>query len=101
MSTDGTPDPPGEALDTGALLEHRDYVKATTQSFPAGLTRQVLQAMNERRRTRRLVPETLAALPQMSLAEMQREIVWRLATLPPEDAHAIAALVRRLALRTQ
>jgi hypothetical protein len=32
----------------------------------------------------------------MSLAEMQREIAWRLGTLPAEDARAIAAFVRRL-----
>ena len=101
MSTDGTPDPPVDTLDAGALLEHRDFIKVTTQSFPAGLTRQVLHAMDERRRSRRLVPETPPELPQMSLAEMRREIVWRLATLPPDDAEAIAALVRRLAPRTQ
>lgn len=101
VSTDGAPDPPVDTLDTGALLEHRDYINVTTRSFPAGLTRQVLQAMDERRRTRRLVPEAPAALPEMSLAEMQREIAWRLATLPPEDARTIAALVRRLAPCTQ
>ena len=100
MSTDGTPDPPVDTLDAGALLEHRDYIKVTTQSFPAGLTRQVLQAMDERRRSRCLVPEPPTAPPKMSLTEMQREIGWRLATLPPEDAQAIAALVRRLAPRT-
>lgn len=101
MSTNGTPDPPADVLDAGALLTNRDYIKVTMQSFPAGLTRQVLQAMDEQRRTRRLVPETSVALPQMSLAEMQREILWRLTTLPPEDARAIAALVRRLVPRTQ
>ena len=101
MSTDGTPDRPIDTLDAGALLEHREYIKVTTQSFSAGLIRQLLQAMDERRRNRRLVPEEPAALPEMSLAEMQREIVWRLATLPPEDAETIAALVRRLAPRTQ
>lgn len=100
MSTDRTPDPPVDTLDAGVLLADRDYIKVTTQSFPAGLTRQVLQAMDERRRARCLVPEAPVA-PAMSLAEMQREIGWRLATLPPEDADAIARLVRRLAPRTQ
>lgn len=99
MSTSGTSDPPADALDAGALLEHRDYIKVATQSFPAALLRQVLQAMDERRRPRRLVPDTPAALPEMSVLEMQREIAWRLATLPPEDAQAIAALVRRFAPR--
>lgn len=97
MSTSGRPDPPGDGLDAGGLMADREDIKVSTQSFPAGLTRQVLQAMDERRRTRRLVPETPATLPEMSLAEMQREIAWRLGTLPPEDATAIAALVRRLA----
>lgn len=100
MSTRGTPDPPVEALDAGALLENRNYIKGATQSFPAALVRQVLQAMDERRRPRRLLPEASAALPEMSVLEMQREIAWRLATLPSEDAQAIAELVRRLAPRS-
>ena len=101
MSSNGTPDPPVDVLHAGALLEDREYIKVTTQSFPAGLTRQVLQAMDERRRTRRLRPEMSVAMSEMSLAEMQRDIAWRLGTLPPDDARAIAALVRRLAPRTQ
>ena len=97
MRTDGTADPPSGGVDAGALLEDRHYIKVTTQSFPPTLTRQVLEAMDARRRVRRLTPEQPAGLPEMSLAEMQREIAWRLGTLPPEDARAIAALVRRLA----
>jgi len=97
VSTNATPDPPAEGFDTGALLADRDYIKVTTQAFPVALTRQVLQALNERRRARRWAPEKSAELPEMSLAEMQREIAWRVGTLPPEDARAIAALVRRLA----
>jgi hypothetical protein len=101
VGTNVRPDPPADGLDAGALLEDRDYIKVTTQSFPAALTRQILQAMDARRRTRRPGPERSVALPEMNLAEMQREIVWRLATLPPEDARAIAAFVRRLAPRPQ
>jgi hypothetical protein len=37
----------------------------------------------------------------MSVSEMQREIVWRLQTLPANDADAVAALVRRLLERLQ
>ena len=96
MRTDGTADPSSGGVDAGALLEDRDYIKVTTRSFPPALTRQVLQAMDERRRVRRLAPERPGGLPEMSLAEMQREIAWRLGTLPPEDARAIAAFVRRL-----
>ena len=97
LSTNATPDPPAEGFDTGALLADRDYIKVTTQAFPAALTRQVLQALNERRRARRLAPEESTELPEMSVAEMQREIAWRAGTLPPDDARAIAALVRGLA----
>jgi hypothetical protein len=100
VNTNATPDPPAEGVDAGALLADRDYIKVTTQAFPAALTRQVLQAMNERRRARGLTPERSAELPEMSVAEMQREIAWRVATLPPEDAREIAALVRRLAPRS-
>lgn len=96
MRTDGTADPPTGGIDAGALLEDRDYIKVTTQSFPRALIRQVLEAMDDRRRARRVASERPVALPEMSLAEMQREIVWRLGTLPPEDARAIAAFVRRL-----
>ena len=99
MGIETTPDPAAEGFDAGALLADRDYIKVTTHSFPVALTRQVLQAMNERRRARRLTPEEAAELPEMSLAEMQREIAWRLGTLPAQDAVAIAALVRRLVPR--
>jgi hypothetical protein len=52
MRTDGTADPPSGGVDAGALLEDRDYIKVTTRSFSPALTRQVLQAMDERRRVR-------------------------------------------------
>lgn len=97
MSTSRTPDLPAEGFDRGALLRHRSYIKATTRSFPAGLIRRVLAAMDERRRTRRVSPEKAGRLPEMSLAELQREITWRLGTLPPDDARAIAKFVRELA----
>ncbi|HET7263522.1 MAG TPA: hypothetical protein VFL28_02550 [bacterium] len=99
MRTSRTPDPPAEGFDAGRLLADRDYIKATTQSFPAALIRRVLRAMDERRRGRGGAAQNPRDLPEMSLAEMQREIAWRLGTLPPEDARAIARFVRELALR--
>ncbi|HKX19583.1 MAG TPA: hypothetical protein VJT33_16400 [bacterium] len=100
MSTSRTPGPPVEGFDRGALLRHRNYIKVATRSFPAGLIRRVLAAMDERRRTRRVGPEKAGRLPEMSLAELQREIAWRLGTLPPDDARAIAEFVRELAPRS-
>lgn len=91
---------PVEGFDRGALLRHRDFIKATTRSFPAALIRRVLAAMDERRRKRGMSAEKTGRLPEMSLAELQREITWRLGTLPPDDARAIAELVRKLAARS-
>ncbi|HEV2357518.1 MAG TPA: hypothetical protein VGZ23_07910 [bacterium] len=95
-SSNGLPDPSSEGLDAGALRQDRDYINIATRSLPAGLVRRVLEAMDERRRGRRAAPARGTGLPDMSAAEMQREIAWRLDTLPPEDAAAIARLVRRL-----
>lgn len=100
MSTSRTPGLPVEGFDRGALLRHRNYIKVTTRSFPAGLIRRVLAAMDERRRKRGVRAEEAGRLPEMSLAELQREITWRLATLPPDDARAIAEFVRKLAPRS-
>lgn len=99
MSVTGTPDLPAEGFDAGALLANRDYIKTATQSFPAALIREVLRAMDERRRRRGAAPEHPRELPEMGLAELQREIAWRLGTLPPDDAQAIAEFVRELAPR--
>ncbi len=99
MRIGGTPDLPAEGFDAGRLLSDRDYIKTTTQSLPAALVRRVLRAMDERRRRRGAAAENPRELPEMSLSEMQREIAWRLGTLPPEDAQAIARFVRELALR--
>jgi hypothetical protein len=95
-----TPDSPAGIVDAG-LLQHREYIRNALQSFPVRLLRQVLQTLDDRRGTRRAVPAKVVRSNGMSAAEMQREIVWRLATLPPEDAEAIAELVQRLTERSQ
>lgn len=99
MSSNGTPDPPPETLAAGPLRKARDYINIATRSLPAGPMRRVLDAMDARRRTRRLVPPRHPGLADMSVAEMQREIAWRLDTLPPADAAALARFVRRLVAR--
>ena len=99
LSTNRRPGPPVEGFDTGALLSARDYIKTTTRSFSAVQIRRVLRAMDERRRQRGPAAPNPRELPEMSPAEMQREITWRLGTLPLEDAQAIAKFVRQLALR--
>ena len=100
MSTSKTPSLPLEGFDRGALLRHRDYIKTSTRAFPAALIRRVLAAMDERRRKRGVGAEEGRRRPEMSLAELQREIIWRIATLPPDDARAIAEFVRKLAPRS-
>jgi hypothetical protein len=90
-----TTDSPANIADAG-LLQHRDYIRSSLHSIHPGLLRQVLQAMDERRNARRAVPAKLMPSADMGAAEMQREIIWRLDTLPLGDAEAIAALVRQL-----
>jgi len=98
VRTRQTPVSPAAAVDA-RVLQDRDHIRVALQSLPAGSTRQVLQAMDDRRGARR-AGHAGSALPQdINLGEMQREIVWRLDTLPPEDAKAIAALVRQLVRR--
>jgi hypothetical protein len=95
-----TPDRSADIVDAG-LLQHRDYIRSTLQSLSAGLLRELLQAMDDRRNTRRTLKVRTRPGADMSPAEMQREIIWRLETLPSEDAEAIAALVRRLIASAQ
>lgn len=100
MRTRETPDSSGEIVDAG-LLQQRDYIRTSVQSFPAGFLRELLEAMDDCRHPRRVTPAKPARVAEMSVSEMQREIVWRLQTLPPDDTDTIAAFVRRLLERLQ
>lgn len=100
MRTRETPDSPGEIVDAG-LLQRRDYIRTSVQSFPAGLLRELFQAMEACRHPRRVASAKPPRIPDMSISEMQREIIWRLQTLPPDDTGTIAALVQRLLERLQ
>ena len=100
MRTRETPDSSGEIVGAG-LLHQRDYIRTSVQSFPTGFLRELLQAIDECRDTRRVTPARRPSVADMSISEMQREIVWRLQTLPPDDVDTIAALVRRMLERLQ
>ena len=100
MRTRETPNSSGEIVDAG-LLQQRDYIRTSVQSFPAGILRELFQAMDACRHPRFVAPVKSPRIADMGISEMQREIVWRLQTLPPGDTETVAALVRRLLERLQ
>jgi hypothetical protein len=84
-----------------ALLTQREYIKVTAYLLPRQSKIQVLELMERLRRERRARnPATAdappAALPEMTGAELVREINWRVGTLPPSDAEAVTRYIRRL-----
>ena len=88
-------------IDIRALLTNRDYIKTTAYLLPRGAKVRVLNMMEHLRRARRdrrlVSPETTASeLPEMTVAELVREINWRIGTLPPHDAEAVARYIRHL-----
>jgi hypothetical protein len=88
-------------IDIRALLTNRDYIKTTAYLLPRGAKVRVLKMMEhlrgERRDRRQTSPEPQAsALPEMTGAELVREINWRIGTLPPNDAEALAQYIRHL-----
>lgn len=93
---------PGKiSVDIHALLVNRDYIKTTTYLLPRGAKIRVLNMMEHFRLERRgQRPASTASraspLPEMTGPELVREINWRIGTLPPRDAEAIAQYVRRL-----
>jgi hypothetical protein len=92
--------PSGSAIDIRALLTHREYIKTTAYVLPRRTKIQVLEMM-ERLRQERVHRRKGASvrpdpLPEMTGAELVREINWRIGTLPPKDAEAIAGYIRRL-----
>ncbi len=88
-------------IDIRALLTNRDYIKTTAYLLPRGAKVRVLNMMEHLRRERRdrgLVSAEPPAseLPEMTVAELVREINWRIGTLPPHDAEAVARYIRHL-----
>jgi len=84
-----------------ALLTQREYIKVTAYLLPRQSKIQVLELMERLRCERRARnPATgdtpPAALPEMTGAELVREINWRVGTLPPHDAEAVTRFIRRL-----
>jgi len=88
------------SIDIRALLTHREYIKTTAYLLPRPAKIRVLEMMerfrsvrtDRREGTKGLPPP----LPEMTGAELVREINWRIGTLPPEDAEAVASFVERL-----
>jgi len=89
------------AIDIRALLANREFIKVTAYVLPRRTKIQVLEMM-ERLRRQRMHRESAPApggarpLPEMSGGELVREINWRIGTLPPEDAEAVARYIRHL-----
>lgn len=88
-------------IDIRALLANRDYIKTTAYLLPRGTKLRVLEMMEhlrQERRDRRLtsLEPRLPGLPEMTGAELVREINWRIGTLPPRDAEAVAGYIRHL-----
>ncbi len=88
-------------IDIRALLTNRDYIKTTAYLLPRGAKVRVLDMMEHLRQERRdrrqasLEPQA-SALPEMTGGELVREINWRIGTLPPHDAEAVAQYIRHL-----
>lgn len=88
-------------IDIRALLTNRDYIKTTAYLLPRGSKVRVLNMMERLRQERRdrrqasLEPQA-TELPEMTGAELVREINWRIGTLPPDDAEALAQYIRHL-----
>jgi hypothetical protein len=88
-------------IDIRALLTNRDYIKTTAYLLPRGAKVRVLEMMEQLRRERRdrrlaASEPRASALPEMTGAELVREINWRIGTLPPHDAEAVARYIRHL-----
>jgi hypothetical protein len=88
------------AVNIRALLTHREYIKTAAYLLPRRAKIQVLEMMERlrcERRDRRISVEDLPGpLPEMTGAELVREINWRVGTLPPYDAEAVARYIRHL-----
>lgn len=89
------------AIDIRALLADREFIKVTAYVLPRRTKIQVLEMMERLRRQRFLQeaassPGRAGPLPEMTGGELVREINWRIGTLPPEDAEAVARYIRHL-----
>jgi len=88
------------SIDIRALLTHREYIKTTAYLLPRPAKIKVVEMMErfrslrtDRREGAKGLP---SSLPEMTGGELVREINWRIGTLPPEDAEAVAGFVQRL-----
>ncbi|TMI93380.1 MAG: hypothetical protein E6H00_01335 [Bacillati bacterium ANGP1] len=96
-----TAQPRRATIDIRALLADREFIKVTAYVLPRRTKIQVLEMMERLRRPRihqasAPSPGGAGPLPEMTGGELVREINWRLGTLPPEDAEAVARYIRHL-----
>jgi hypothetical protein len=92
---------PPEVVNVRTLLRDREFIKVTAYVLPRQSKLHVLEMMEKLRLARtETAPPARArdrvVLPDMTSGEIVREINWRLGTLPPDDAEALARYVRRL-----
>ena len=90
-----------EVVNVRALLRDREFIKVTAFVLPRQSKLHVLEMMERLRLVRTATPPPARTrdrviLPDMTSGEIVREINWRIGTLPPEDAEALARYVRRL-----
>lgn len=84
----------------GTLLQHREFIKVSAFLLPKAMKAGVLELMErlrQQRMDRQLRPRTgQPVLPEMTDGELLREIKWRIGTLPPGDAEAVARYIRHI-----
>ncbi len=82
-----------------ALLQDREFINVTAFRLPRTMKAQVLNIMErlrQKRMDRKVRPREGTALPEMTDSELLREIKWRVGTLPPGDAEAVARYMRHV-----
>ncbi len=90
-------------VNVGALMRDREFIKVNAYLLPKQAKRRVLAMMARLRRKRTEVPggvraahHASASVPEMTSAELVREINWRVGTLPPDDAAILVGYIGRL-----
>jgi len=86
-----------------ALMRDREFIKINAYLLPKLAKRRVVAMMERLRRKRtevprggRAAPDGSVDVPEMTSAELVREINWRVGTLPPDDAEILVRYIGRL-----
>ena len=98
-----SPRPLHRGVNVRALLRDREFVKVHAYLLPRHAKLRVLAMMERLRRKRTAGPDgergpsgAAPVVPEMTSAEIVREINWRIGTLPPDDAQTLVRYIRRL-----